>query len=77
MIRETERFIEFGLRHPDMVIEIPAKPVGQGGFPPGVAQWFWNMALSARPNSRLRRFREWFRGRRLREKRAHRAMCSS
>jgi hypothetical protein len=65
MIRQTERFIEFGLRHPELVIEIPAKPLGQGGFPKKVAEWFWAMVLSPRPSQRMRRFREWFRGRRL------------
>jgi hypothetical protein len=65
MIRETERFIEFGLRHPDYVIEIPAKPVGQGGFPKQVSEWFWRMVLTPRPTSRMQQFKNWFRGRRL------------
>lgn len=46
MLDETSRFIEWGLRHPDQVIDIPAKPVGAGGFPQAVAEWFWSTALS-------------------------------
>jgi hypothetical protein len=65
MIRETERFIEFHLRHPECIIEIPAKPVGQGGFPKQVSDWFWRMVLTPRPTSRMQQFKNWFQGRRL------------
>ena len=61
MLEETSRFIEWGLRHPEEVIEIPAKPVEQGGFPREVAQWFWltvlelgDGRLAARWRQRLR-----------------------
>ena len=65
MIRETEQFIEFHLRHPEQIIEIPAKPVGQGGFPKQVSDWFWRMVLTPRPTSRMQQFKKWFQGRRL------------
>jgi len=42
MIAETERFIEWGLKHPDLVTWIPAKPVDQGGYPRRVASWFYD-----------------------------------
>ena len=58
MLEETSRFIEWGLRHPELVIEIPAKPVGDGGFPASVATWFWSTVLSTRPDSRIRRWRD-------------------
>jgi hypothetical protein len=46
MLEETSRFIEWGLKHPELVSWIPAKPVDQGGFPRRVAEWFWSAALS-------------------------------
>jgi hypothetical protein len=46
MLAETERFIDWGLRHPDQVTPIPLKPVGEGGFPKEVADWFYSIALS-------------------------------
>jgi len=58
MLRETERFIEYGLRHPDEIIEIPSKPVGTGGFPAAVSQWFWGVVLTTRTDSRLERIRQ-------------------
>ena len=41
MLAETEMFIEWGLRHPEMVDWIPAKPVSEGGFPVQAANWFY------------------------------------
>ena len=41
MLAETERFIEWGLRNPDRVHWIPAKPMGSGTFPRKVADWFY------------------------------------
>ena len=58
MLDETSRFIEWGLKHPEQVIRIPAKPVGEGGFPRTVADWFWGIALSADTDDRLTRWRE-------------------
>jgi hypothetical protein len=58
IIRETERFIEWGLAHPDEVIEIPMKPASEGGFPRKVGEWFWTTVLTSRPTAAAR----WFRG---------------
>lgn len=63
MIRETEQFIEFGLNHPDLIIEIPSKPVGQGGWPKQVADWFWGTVLTTKPNRVVATFREILRRR--------------
>ena len=41
MIAQTQRFIEWGLRNPDQVQWIPAKPVERGAFPRRVADWFY------------------------------------
>ena len=60
MLDETARFIEWGLKHPDMVIEIPSKPAGDGGFPPGVGEWFWGTVLTSRPDGKTRRWRDFF-----------------
>ena len=51
MIAETSRFIEWGLRHPDLVVRIPAKPVdddGRTAWPAAVGKFFWSTVLSAR-----------------------------
>ena len=56
MLDETSRFIEWGLNHPDEVMWIPAKPMGDGGFPRSVADWYWGIALSA--GDRLSGWRE-------------------
>jgi len=64
MLAETGRFIEWGLAHPEWVIEIPAKRVEEGGFPRQVAAWFWNVVLSTGRSVELRRWRERLRGRR-------------
>jgi hypothetical protein len=61
MLAETSRFIEWGLAHPDEVIEIPAKPVGMGGFPKEVGEWFWETVLSSKPTSAMQKWREFFR----------------
>lgn len=57
MLDETSRFIEWGLAHPDEVIEIPAKPVGMGGFPREVADWFWNTVLTGTPTATMTKWR--------------------
>lgn len=59
MLAETSRFIEWGLRHPELVVWIPAKPVDAGGFPQRVAEWFWGTVLSARLDGSSRRWRDW------------------
>ena len=72
MIAETERFIDWGLRHPDEVTPIPFKPVGEGGFPKEVADWFYSIALSnpekdtstlAAWRTKLKRGKRWLRRR--------------
>jgi len=45
MIRETEVFLELGLREPSRQVLIPAIPVGRGRFRPGFAQTFWAQVL--------------------------------
>lgn len=57
ILEETSRFIEWGLRHPELVIEIPVKPAGEGGFPAKVGEWFWGIVLSARSDSWIQRWR--------------------
>lgn len=42
MIAETERFIEWGLKHPELVTWIPSKPVDQEGYPRRIASWFYS-----------------------------------
>ena len=58
MLEETSRFIEWGLHHPDEVIEIPVKPADEGGFPAQVGQWFWAVVLAERPSDKIRRWRD-------------------
>jgi len=53
MLRETSRFIEWGLKHPELTIQIPAKPIGEGGFPKAVGEWFWGVALTTRTDPRI------------------------
>jgi hypothetical protein len=48
MLTETSRFIEWGLRHPDLVVRIPAKPEDEGGWPDGVSKFFWATVLAAK-----------------------------
>ena len=57
MLAETSRFIEWGLRHPEQVIPIPTRPIGAGGFPAKVGEWFWTVVLLDRPSARWRRWR--------------------
>ena len=57
MLDETARFIEWGLRHPELVIEIPTKPAGEGGFPAKVSEWFWGIVLTERRSSRIAEWR--------------------
>ena len=57
MLAETERFIEWGLRHPELVTWIPAKRVATGGFPRKVADWFYLTVFWPRGNSRARFWR--------------------
>ncbi|MGQ9651453.1 MAG: hypothetical protein ACUVXJ_15200 [Phycisphaerae bacterium] len=45
MLRETEVFIEEGLRHPEQQIRIPALKVGSGTFSRRFAQVFWSQVL--------------------------------
>ncbi len=59
MLEETARFIEWGLRHPEQVIEIPIKPADQGGFPKEVGVWFWTTVLSERATDGIRRWRDF------------------
>ena len=68
MLRETERFIEWGLTHPDEMIEIPTKLAGEGGFPKSVAQWFWGVVLSDKVTGGMKRWRELLRRRPRRQK---------
>ena len=58
MLEETARYIEWGLKHPEQVIEIPLKPEGEGGFPPGVGGWFWSTVLTDRTTSTIRKWRD-------------------
>ena len=57
ILAETSRFIEWGLKHPDEVIWIPAKPAGDGGFPRRVGEWFWTAVLSP-DGGRMQKWRE-------------------
>jgi hypothetical protein len=45
MIRETERFLEECLRHPEHMVRIPAIPVGRGRFSRQFAGAFWTQTL--------------------------------
>ena len=46
MIRETESFLEEGLRHPERQLRIPAIPVGSGQFMRGMSDAFWSQVLA-------------------------------
>ena len=59
ILDETSRFIEWGLAHPDLVVEIPTKRVGDGGFPSKVAEWFWCVVLSDRQDSWIKRWKDF------------------
>lgn len=65
MLEETEQFIEWGLRHPELVHWIPSKPVGAGGFPRQVAAWFYDTVFSSEESDgfwrRLRGVKRLFR----------------
>lgn len=65
MLDETSRFITWGLRHPEDVIEIPTKPVEEGGFPQRVGRWFWGIVLSDRPTANIMRWRDRLRMRNM------------
>ncbi len=54
MLRETEQFIEWGLRHPDEVNWIPSWPVGKSRVPSQVARWFYNTLLTSGDEGGLR-----------------------
>lgn len=58
IIRETERFVEWGLAHPDEVIPVPAKRAGTEEFPRDVARWFWGVVLTSRTGSHIERLRD-------------------
>jgi hypothetical protein len=47
MIRETEVFLEEGLREPEQHLRIPAIPVGSGSFPRGFSDVFWSQVLGS------------------------------
>jgi hypothetical protein len=57
MLSETSRFIEWGLRNPDKVPWIPAKPTDERGFPSGVADWYWGTVLGGTLEGVLQRWR--------------------
>jgi len=59
MLRETSRFIEWGLKHPELTIQIPAKRVGEGGFPKAVGDWFWGVVLTRRTDPRILFWRDF------------------
>lgn len=46
MLRETEAFLEDGLRRPEQYRRIPAVPVGSARFPHGFADAFWAQLLA-------------------------------
>ena len=58
MLDETSRFIEWGLKHPELVVEIPVKPASEGGFPAKVGLWFWDVVLSDGSKKKKRRWRD-------------------
>lgn len=47
MLRETEAFLEDGLRRPDRQFLIPAVPVGKATFPREFAHVFWAQVLGS------------------------------
>lgn len=57
MIRETEEFLEEGLRDPRRAVRIPSVPVGIGRFSQQFASAFWTNALGIPEtiNDRFRR----------------------
>lgn len=59
MLDETSRFIEWGLKHPELVMEIPVKPASEGSFPAEVGTWFWGVALSSSQDSWVQRWRRF------------------
>lgn len=46
MMRETEYFLEEGLRHPERLRWIPVIPVGTGAFTQRFASAFWSQVLA-------------------------------
>lgn len=60
MLEETSRFIEWGLRHPELVEWIPIKPVDGEGFPRRVSNWFWGVVLTGRVDESVQRWRRFF-----------------
>lgn len=62
MLAETERFIEWGLRHPEMVDWIPSKPIRAGGFPRAVSEWFFRTVFLAKESGKINSWREKLRG---------------
>jgi hypothetical protein len=45
VLRETEAFLELGLRQQSQKLIIPTVPVGQGEFLPGLSCAFWSQVL--------------------------------
>jgi len=69
LVAETERFIEWGLKHPEQVNWIPAKPMTDGGFPRKVASWFYQTVLTGEADSQRMSWRKKLRlGIRLRQR---------
>lgn len=65
MLDETSRFITWGLRHPEDVIEIPTRPAEEGAFPQRMGRWFWGIVLSDRPTVNVMRWRDRLRMRNM------------
>ncbi len=46
MLRETQQFLEHGLRHPERFRRIPVVEMGKGSFRRGFADAFWSQVLA-------------------------------
>ncbi len=68
MLAETGAWITWALHHPDEMIDLPIKRVGEGGFPAKVGEWFWGVVLAGGEDSRTRRWLGILTGRRRRSK---------
>ena len=47
LLRETELFLEEGLKRSEAYPRIPAIPVGSGSFTRGLAEAFWSQVLGS------------------------------
>ncbi|MEI8197220.1 MAG: hypothetical protein WCI73_15080 [Phycisphaerae bacterium] len=45
MLRDTARYIEWGLAHPELVRRIPTHPVGKGAFTERAKSIFWTLVF--------------------------------